>query len=44
MKNASVILRRCFEDTEDAEGVYVIRNGQQIPYTDLVKEAETKEA
>jgi hypothetical protein len=23
--------------------VYVIRNGQQIPYSDLVKEVETKE-
>ena len=43
-KYASVILRRYVEDTGNAEGVYVIRNGQQIPYSDLVKEVETKEA
>jgi DNA modification methylase len=42
-KYASVILRRYVEDTGDAEGVYVIRKGQQIPYSDLVKEVETKE-
>ncbi len=42
-KYASVILRRYVEDTGDAEGVYVIRNGQQFPYSDLVKEVETKE-
>ena len=42
-KYASVILRRYVEDTGNAEGVYVIRNGQQIPYSDLVKEVETKE-
>ena len=42
-KYASVILRRYVEDTGDAEGVYVIRNGQQIPYSDLVKEVETKD-
>ncbi len=42
-KYASVILRRYVEDTGDAEGVYVIRNGQQIPYSDLVKEVEAKE-
>ena len=42
-KYASVILRRYVEDTGDVEGVYVIRNGQQIPYSDLVKEVETKE-
>lgn len=42
-KYASVILRRYVEDTGDAEGVYVIRNEQQIPYADLVKEVETKE-
>ena len=41
-KYASVILRRYVEDTGDAEGVYVIRNGQQISYSDLVKEVETK--
>lgn len=43
-KYASVILRRYVEDTGNAEGVYVIRNGQQIPYSDLVKEVETKES
>ena len=43
-KYASVILRRYVEDTGDAEGVYVIRNGQQISYAELVKEVETKEA
>ena len=43
-KYASVILRRYVEDTGDAEGVYVIRDGQQIPYSDLVKEVETKES
>ena len=42
-KYAFVILRRYVEDTGDDEGVYVIRNGQQIPYSDLVKEVETKE-
>ena len=42
-KYASVILRRYVEDTGDSEGVYVIRNGQQIPYSDLVKEVATKE-
>ena len=42
-KYASVILRRYVEDTGNAEGVYVIRDGQQIPYSDLVKEVETKE-
>ena len=42
-KYASVILRRYVENTGNAEGVYVIRDGQQIPYSDLVKEVETKE-
>jgi len=37
-KYASVILRRYVEDTGDAEGVYVIRKGQKIPYSELVKE------
>lgn len=36
-KYASVILRRYVEDTGDAAGVFVTRNGQQIPYADLVK-------
>ena len=39
-KYASVILRRYVEDTGDAQNVYVIRNGEQIPYADLVKEME----
>lgn len=39
-KYASVILRRYVEDTGDAENVYVIRGGEQIPYADLVKEME----
>lgn len=39
-KYASVILRRYVEDTGDAAGVFVTRNGQQIPYADLVKEVE----
>ena len=43
-KYASVILRRYVEDTGNAEGVYVIRNGQRISYAELVKEVETKEA
>lgn len=37
-KYASVILRRYVENTGDAENVYVIRNGEQIPYSALVKE------
>lgn len=37
-KYASVILRRYVEDTDNADGVYVIRNGQQISYADLVKD------
>ena len=43
-KYASVILRRYVEDTGNADGVYVIRDGKQISYSDLVKEVETKEA
>lgn len=39
-KYASVILRRYVEDTGDADGVYVIRDGERIPYADLVKEIE----
>lgn len=39
-KYASVILRRYVEDTGDADGVYVIRNGERIPYADLVKHVE----
>lgn len=37
-KYASVILRRYVEDTDDAENVYVIRNGEKLMYSDLVKE------
>ena len=37
-KYASVILRRYVEDTDDADGVFVIRNGVQIPFANLVKE------
>lgn len=39
-KYASVILRRYVEDTGDAENVYVLRNGEQIPYSELAKEVE----
>ncbi len=42
-KYASVILRRYVEDTGDSENVYVTRNGENIPYADLVKEVETNE-
>lgn len=39
-KYASVILRRYVEDTEDADNVYVIRDGEKIPYSALVIEVE----
>ena len=39
-KYASVILRRYVEDTDDAENVFVIRNGERFAYSDLVKEVE----
>lgn len=39
-KYASVILRRYVEDTGDAENVYVLRDGEQIPYSELAKEVE----
>lgn len=39
-KYASVILRRYIENTNNAEGVFVERNGRKIPYTELVKEVE----
>lgn len=42
-KYASVILRRYVEDTGDAAGVYVIRNGEKIPDSALTKEVETAE-
>jgi DNA modification methylase len=41
-KYTSVILRRYVDDTGDADGVYVIRNGEKIPYSSLVKEVEQK--
>ena len=39
-KYASVILRRYVEDTNDADNVYVIRDGEKIPYSALVIEVE----
>ena len=39
-KYASVILRRYVEDTGDADGVSVERDGQTYKYTDLVIEVE----
>ena len=39
-KYASVILRRYLEDTDDADNVYVIRNGEKLMYSDLVKEVD----
>ena len=41
-KYASVILRRYVEDTGDPENVYVVRNGEKIPYSALVKEVEAE--
>jgi len=43
-KYASVILRRYVEGTDNADGVYVIRGGVKIPYADLVKEVEARNA
>jgi len=37
-KYASVILRRYVENTDNADGVYVLRGGKRIPYSELVKE------
>lgn len=42
-KYASVILRRYVDDTGDVEGVYCMRNGKKIPYSDLVKKVEGKD-
>lgn len=39
-KYASVILRRYVDDTGNADGVYVIRDGKKLPYTALVKDVE----
>ena len=36
-KYASVILRRYVDDTEDVDGVYVLRNGEKLPYSARVK-------
>ena len=41
-KYASVILRRYVEDTGDSENVYVVRGGEEIPYSALVKEVEAE--
>jgi len=43
-KYASVILRRYVENTGDADGVYVIRDGERVPYSELVKEVEANNA
>lgn len=42
-KYASVILRRYVEDAGNADGVYVIRDGTRIPYSELVKEVEVQD-
>lgn len=42
-KYASVILRRYVEDTGNSDDVFVIRDGKQIPYSELVKEVEQRE-
>ena len=39
-KYASAILRRYVEDTGDTDNVFVIRNGEKLAYSDLVKEVE----
>ena len=41
-KYASVILRRYVEDTGGSENVYVVRGGEKIPYSALVKEVEAE--
>ena len=43
-KYASVILRRYVEDTQDAENVYVIRDGVKHLYAELAKEVEGRNA
>ena len=40
-KYASVILRRAVENGIPPEDIFVERNGEQIPYSNLVKEVET---
>ena len=39
-KYASVILRRAVENGIPPEDIFVERNGEQIPYSALVKEVE----
>ena len=39
-KYASVILRGYVEDPGNADGVFVLRDGEKIPYASLVKEVE----
>lgn len=39
-KYASVILRRYVDDTGDTDGIYVLRNGEKLPYSALVKDVE----
>ena len=39
-KYASVILRRYVEDTGDSENVYVVRDGEKLSYSELVKVVE----
>jgi hypothetical protein len=41
-KYASVILRRYVEDFGNEDSVSVIRNGEKIPYQDLVKEVDQR--
>lgn len=41
-KYASVILRRSVEDTGDSENVYVVRDGEKISYSELVKVVEVQ--
>lgn len=39
-KYASIILRRYVDDTGYTDGVYVLRNGEKLPYSALVKDVE----
>ena len=41
-KYASVILRRYVENTQDADNVYVIRDGVKFTYAELAKEVEKR--
>lgn len=42
-KYASVILRRYIEDGGNPDDVFVVRNGQKLMYSDLVKEVDYEE-